>query len=154
PLLHQGQAIGVLKVTSLEPCRYSPADVRTMEMMATLVGAVLGHAIRHEDTAKEYERRLASQRGRAAERAAEAARLDAVLREESVKLVYQPLLRLSDGLIVGYEALCRFPGPERRSPMRWFTDAAGVGRTQELEMLAARKALEALVRMPPPLRLL
>lgn len=153
PLLHEDKAIGVLKVVSPYASAYGRADIRSMEMMATLVGAVLGHAIRYAGLVKEYEQRLEAERGEAAERSAVNARLDALLREGNIELVFQPVIRLSDGAVVGYESLCRFPGAERRSPARWFADAVKAGRALELELLAAGKALQALTRLPPATRL-
>lgn len=71
-----------------------------------------------------------------------------VLRQENLRIVYQPICDLYDGAIVGYEALSRFPEPPSRTPDRWFADAAAIGLGVELEVLAIRKALVALDELP------
>jgi diguanylate cyclase (GGDEF)-like protein len=52
--------------------------------------------------------------------------------------VFQPLVELATGRIVGYEALARFA---QRSPEAWFNQAAACGLSVELEGAALRAAL-------------
>jgi diguanylate cyclase (GGDEF)-like protein len=52
--------------------------------------------------------------------------------------VFQPLVELATGRIVGYEALARF---ERRNPEAWFNQAAACGLSVELEAAAIEAAL-------------
>ena len=59
-------------------------------------------------------------------------------------MVYQPIHRLADGRPVGVEALARFPDQDKRTPDRWFAEAAQVGLGTELEMLAVRQAIRGL----------
>ncbi|WP_406697482.1 sensor domain-containing diguanylate cyclase [Singulisphaera sp. Ch08] len=47
PLAHGGRVVGVLKVFSPLPSRFSDRDVRTLQLMAGLVGAAMGHAAEH-----------------------------------------------------------------------------------------------------------
>jgi diguanylate cyclase (GGDEF)-like protein len=54
--------------------------------------------------------------------------------------VFQPLVELTTGRIVGYEALARFT---RRNPEAWFNQAAACGLSVELEGAALRAALAA-----------
>jgi diguanylate cyclase (GGDEF)-like protein len=54
--------------------------------------------------------------------------------------VFQPLVELATGRIVGYEALARFA---HRSPEAWFNQAAACGLSVELEGAALRAALGA-----------
>lgn len=74
--------------------------------------------------------------------------LDRVLADHSQpRLVFQPIVDLQRGLIVGYEALARFDGPPSASPDRWFSAAARLGVAPQLEarvLCAARAALPAL----------
>lgn len=77
-----------------------------------------------------------------------AASIRQVLEEESLWTVFQPICDLYDGSIVGYEALSRFPEPPKRTPDRWFGDAAAIGLGVALEVLAVRRALTALSELP------
>lgn len=69
-------------------------------------------------------------------------------RPESLEIVYQPIVEIAAGRPVGYEALSRFPGASAEPPNAWFADAHEVGLGTELELLAVRRALEALERIP------
>jgi diguanylate cyclase (GGDEF)-like protein len=53
--------------------------------------------------------------------------------------VYQPLVELATGRIVGYEALARF---SHRNPEAWFNQAAACGLSVELEGAALRAGLQ------------
>jgi EAL domain-containing protein (putative c-di-GMP-specific phosphodiesterase class I) len=64
-------------------------------------------------------------------------------------MVFQPIFELESGAIAGYEALARFSHPLRRSPERWFAEAAEVGLGTELELAAVRKALAQLGALAP-----
>ncbi|THJ29085.1 EAL domain-containing protein, partial [Candidatus Frankia alpina] len=59
------------------------------------------------------------------------------------QIIYQPIFRLADQCIIGVEALSRFPGT-RGGAQRWYTDAATVGLSTELERLAIGRALAVL----------
>ncbi len=67
-------------------------------------------------------------------------------RDEPVTPVFQPVVSLANGRIVGYEALARFPGAGGRTPDVWFAQAHGCGLGAELEAAAIRAALEPLGR--------
>jgi diguanylate cyclase (GGDEF)-like protein len=60
--------------------------------------------------------------------------------------VYQPIHRLRDLAVVGYEALSRFPG-DSRSPAEWFAQATVHGAGPQLEVSAVRAAVTALPRI-------
>ncbi len=60
---------------------------------------------------------------------------------EHVIPVFQPIVSLSDGRIVGYEALTRFGGSSDRTPHEWFTMARLCGLGSQLQALAAARAL-------------
>ena len=87
----------------------------------------------HRD-AEEYERR--------------ARRVDEVLAEERLSMVFQPIVSLVDGHLLGVEALARFDTDPRRPPNEWFAEAEAVGRGVELELSAAALALEQLDSLP------
>ena len=63
-------------------------------------------------------------------------------RDVPVVAVFQPVVDLASGRIVGYEALARFAGSGHRSPDVWFAQAHGCGLGAELEAAAIRAALE------------
>jgi EAL domain-containing protein (putative c-di-GMP-specific phosphodiesterase class I) len=67
-----------------------------------------------------------------------------------VSAVFQPVLDLASGEIVGVEALARFTSRPRRGPDVWFSEAFRAGRGVALELLAVRRALAELPRVPDP----
>jgi PAS domain S-box-containing protein len=82
---------------------------------------------------------------------------DAVLRErlnefltgDSMTIVYQPVVDIRTGNIVGAEALARFNAEPKRGPDFWFDEAWRLGLGMELELEAIRRALLGLATMPP-----
>ncbi len=82
--------------------------------------------------------------------------LDALIGGEGLRSVYQPLVELESGQVVGYEALVRGPvGTPFERPDQLFDAARAAGRLDELDwacrVTAARGALAA--GFPAPLRL-
>lgn len=73
----------------------------------------------------------------------------AVLDRDLLEMVFQPVVDLAEGRIVGVEALARFRTPERRPPDRWFAAAAEVGLQTELEVAAVAAALRRLPDLAP-----
>ena len=67
-------------------------------------------------------------------------------RPNSITPVFQPVVALASGHLVGYEALARFADAPRRSPETWFAQAHGCGLGAELEAAAIRAALEPVGR--------
>ncbi|HVY89080.1 MAG TPA: EAL domain-containing protein [Hyphomonadaceae bacterium] len=61
---------------------------------------------------------------------------------------YQPIFRMSDEAVAGFEALARFTPEPYRPPDEWFNEAADVGLGAELEIAAARQAMLALDALP------
>jgi len=65
---------------------------------------------------------------------------------EPIVPVFQPIVAIGTGRVVGYEALARFPvaaGGEPRSPDAWFAQAGRVGLGPQLEAVAVSAALRA-----------
>ncbi|HEY1824461.1 MAG TPA: EAL domain-containing protein [Acidimicrobiales bacterium] len=60
-------------------------------------------------------------------------------------MVYQAIIALTSGDVVGYEALSRFDAG--REPARWFLEAAAVGLGAELELSAIEAALKDVDRL-------
>src|SRR4051795_2221828 len=77
------------------------------------------------------------------------AEIDSLLAlDEPIKPVYQPLVELTTGRLVGFEALSRFNTEEQRSPDAWFNQAARCGRGLALEMAAIKAALAGAQKRP------
>ena len=60
----------------------------------------------------------------------------------AIQPVFQPLMDLSSGVLVGYEALARFPGRDHRWVDEWFGLARSNGCGPALEAKAIRAALD------------
>lgn len=56
PLLHGGEAVGVLKVVSMRPGRFTDLDAYSMQLLAGLVGAAVAHAALYESKAVSESR--------------------------------------------------------------------------------------------------
>jgi EAL domain-containing protein (putative c-di-GMP-specific phosphodiesterase class I) len=76
------------------------------------------------------------------------ARIEQILADEAIGIVYQPIWSLSRGTPAGYEALARFSAEPLRTPDLWFAEAEQAGLGVELELLAIRRALTGLVAFP------
>jgi EAL domain-containing protein (putative c-di-GMP-specific phosphodiesterase class I) len=103
------------------------------------------HHVRLHRQLGEFERAAESVQG--AHRAA-LARVSAVLRDEDVRMVFQPILAVPGRELVGYEALARFAAVPVQPPDRWFADAEQAGLGTELEVLASAAALRRLPDLP------
>lgn len=72
---------------------------------------------------------------------------------DGLQAVYQPLVDLSRGEVVGYEGLIRFPSLVGVSPDRWFAAARAHGCEDRLEAAALSSVLAARPSLPPDLLL-
>jgi diguanylate cyclase (GGDEF)-like protein len=80
--------------------------------------------------------------------------LPRVLRDASIESLYQPICRLDDGILVGYEALARPLGWGRTSSVEGlFATARHVGLSRELDELCRQRAVEGAGTLPPELLL-
>jgi EAL domain-containing protein (putative c-di-GMP-specific phosphodiesterase class I) len=112
-------------------------DVRFLQVLA----AIIADELCRDPQCLEERRRHAQQITRA---------LDGT----GVMTVLQPIVRLDDRVPVGFEALTRFDGHvPPRPPDEWFAAAWDIGVGEELELIAVRKALGALDRLPDELYL-
>lgn len=96
----------------------------------------------------ELDERRAREQAAAAEFWERSSRIDAVLRENAMSIVFQPIVDLRSGSVMGTEALARFEGEPQRPPNQWFAEAATVGRGEEMELAAVRAALGQLDSLP------
>jgi EAL domain-containing protein (putative c-di-GMP-specific phosphodiesterase class I)/FixJ family two-component response regulator len=79
---------------------------------------------------------------------AQSERIRDVLDGAKLSMVFQPIVDLETEVVVGFEALARFPFAPDRPTEAWFTEAAAVGLRRELELAAVAAALEALPEAP------
>ncbi|WP_347331621.1 sensor domain-containing phosphodiesterase [Marinimicrobium locisalis] len=75
-------------------------------------------------------------------------KVDALLAEDGVAMMWQPVVEMVSGRIIGVEALARFPSAEGMGPPQWFEEAASVGLANELEARAIASGLEILGSLP------
>ena len=73
-------------------------------------------------------------------------RMKAQALARDVVSVFQPIVELTSGRIVGVEALARFRTQRVDSPHQWFTKAWDIGLGLDLELAAARAAISKLNR--------
>ena len=66
----------------------------------------------------------------------------------SMRMVFQPIIDLTDRTVVGLEALSRFGAEPLRSPDLWFAEAASVGLGPRLEMRAVYASVGQVGRLP------
>ncbi|CUA95911.1 EAL domain-containing protein [Thiomonas bhubaneswarensis] len=108
-------------------------DVETMRCFADITAKFIDQQAREEQRRDEL-----------------LSRHTAVLQAQRFSIVYQPIVHLDSGRIVGYEALTRFLDEPVRTPDVWFAEAAEVGLQQALERAVLTKALSQLERLPAP----
>lgn len=75
--------------------------------------------------------------------------IDEVIDSRAFHTVFQPIYSLTDGALVGVEALTRFDVEPYRTPDRWFAAAEHVGRGVELEIAAIEVALTTARLLSP-----
>jgi PAS domain S-box-containing protein len=115
---------------------------------ATRVIVEEGETVEILCSTRPIESRQTIERITSEEHATRLERIREVLRDESIEMVFQPVLDLETGRACAIEALSRFPGDPSLTPDRWFAEAWEVGVGVPLELLAIRKAAEAIQRLP------
>jgi diguanylate cyclase (GGDEF)-like protein len=116
-----------------------PDDAGDGSTLVQLANGALDWAKRSgSETSRRYDPKEISLPTDQEERAEIEALLD---RDEPICPVFQPLVSLSTGRVLGYEALSRFPDPPGRAPDSWFSQATRVGLGPRLEAAALRAAL-------------
>lgn len=124
-------AFGVLSVASHadHAAALLAGRLGSLQDLARLAGAIL------RNQAKTYARteRLRTQ-------------ITSTLAKQAFWPVFQPVVRLSDGALVGYEALTRFT--DGRNPQTHFREATEIGMEVVLEEACAKAALKAARHVP------
>jgi EAL domain-containing protein (putative c-di-GMP-specific phosphodiesterase class I)/DNA-binding NarL/FixJ family response regulator len=120
---------------------------RSTEGRATLSRSIAHNAAEALAEFHSYRLRAVPKHRRAAERIARA------LTGNVMTTVFQPLVDLRSGAVIGVEALSRFEMRPRRSPDQWFAEAGTVGLRTELEIAAVRNAVTSAHGLPCELSL-
>ena len=74
-------------------------------------------------------------------------RLHPIIERGGPNVVLQPIVALTDGTMVGAEALSRFPAEWGKPPDEVFAEAESIGAGIELELLAVRRAVTEVEKM-------
>ena len=148
PLPYGDTIIGVLKVVAPWVDAYQPEDVRTLELLNTLIGATLSHAAHHTSIEAAFNSKIEADRLVADEREELRQRIRGIIDREAFDIAFQPVLALDSGMVVGFEALARFHDSLSKSPDRWFGEALQADLSFELEMAVMGKALASLSQLP------
>jgi EAL domain-containing protein (putative c-di-GMP-specific phosphodiesterase class I) len=74
-------------------------------------------------------------------------RLHPIIERGGPNVVLQPVVALTDGTMVGAEALSRFPAEWGKPPDEVFAEAESIGAGIELELLAVRRAVTEVEKM-------
>jgi EAL domain-containing protein (putative c-di-GMP-specific phosphodiesterase class I)/DNA-binding NarL/FixJ family response regulator len=105
--------------------------------------------VHNADLAAALTARLETDRREARELAVIGERTRQALDGGALRMVFQPVLDVQRGAVVGVEALARFPVEPYRPPNEWFDDARRAGLGDRLELAAVRAALRQLDALPP-----
>lgn len=141
-----------------KPFRYNELLLRLNNLLETRAL----HSRLHRDKAILEARmrdKEATEQAHAERRLAASRRIESVLATDQtpanheggvrLSMVYQPIMDLASGQVLGAEALARFGTEPQRSPAQWFTEAAEVGLGIQLELAAIRRAAEGFALLPP-----
>lgn len=80
--------------------------------------------------------------------------LTRIIENEEIRTVFQPIISLRDGSILGYEALSRGPvNSPLQNPDALFGVATGCGKLWDLELLCRTKALESAYKSGAEIKL-
>ena len=127
-------AIGYV-VKGSDPREILEAVVNAAHGLSTLSPAVAGQVVEVVATQLrgDVDLRIA--------RETELRRIDTALTGLETRIAFQPIWDLRGRSVVGHEALTRFPGEMAPSPDLWFAAAEDYGKSSELEMMSARRAV-------------
>ena len=127
PLRSQGRLLGVLAISAGSASREAPTDEVAQAMSAAIdfaavSAALLGPALHRQSAVSGTQ-----------------AALTQMLTNQDFRPVFQPIVDLRDGSIVGYETLTRFT--DGTDPQSRFTEATRVGMGLDLERATMAAAL-------------
>jgi EAL domain-containing protein (putative c-di-GMP-specific phosphodiesterase class I) len=147
PLQCDGRLVGVLKVVSDKPHAYTQQHVDLLQTLAAFIGSMLHSALEHARVSSIAEGLAGADAHAEATREAERSRIDALIASGGIHAVFQPIIELDDGRIVGFEALSRFDGGDQPlSVDGWFELANRAGMCLELEVACMSAIVDAMAR--------
>lgn len=130
--LADGRVYGTFCCFSTRPDHtLTDRDLAMMRIFADLTGAHIDRTLQEERRTDEAE-----------------ARIRRVLGGDGMSMVFQPIVDIDRGRVVGFEALARFDVEPSRGPDAWFAEAAAVELGVDLELAAVELALRALRELP------
>lgn len=133
--LPDGRTYGMFCCMSAQP---EPSlNARDLKMMRAFADITALQISRDQDVIRKRESTVA--------------RIRQILEGDELTIVYQPIVRLSDERIMGFECLSRFSGSEKWTPDVWFKLAASVDMGVDLEIAAIKKAIATLHCFPEDL---
>jgi len=135
-------AVGYL-VKGSAPGEILEAIRRSLDGMGTLAAEVTA------DVLSELAGHLETNHRTSEEERSRVERIEKIISNGGLKMVFQPVVELKSGRVLGLEALARFQVDEQRPPEAWFAEAAALGLGVELEVKAISLALERLPELPP-----
>jgi len=97
---------------------------------------------------RELDERLAEDRRLAQHRRHRADLMGQVLLGDGLGIVFQPVVALDSGSVVGVEALSRFAHEPIRPPDEWFAEAKELGLAERLELVSVQQALTVVEQLP------
>jgi EAL domain-containing protein (putative c-di-GMP-specific phosphodiesterase class I)/CheY-like chemotaxis protein len=122
----------VLRIRHLLEARTHHLD---LEAQRSSLAAQLREHSRREDAEAERKRHATK-------------RIRHVLDRRAITIVFQPIVELREGTVLGFEALSRFEDEPKRGPDGWFAEAREVGLGRDLELAAVELALSQIPNMP------
>jgi EAL domain-containing protein (putative c-di-GMP-specific phosphodiesterase class I) len=146
PLQCEGQLVGVLKVVSDHVNAYTRRHMDLMQTLAAFIGSMLHSALEHARVSAIVENAASMDAGAAAVREDERSRVESLIGAGAIRAVFQPIIDLADGRIVGFEALSRFDGGDSLSVDGWFEMANRAGMCFELEVACMSAIVGAMAR--------
>lgn len=97
---------------------------------------------------RELDAQLEAERSRARRQRARIDVMRQVLEGDNFRIVFQPIVALENGSVVGVEALARFTPEPVRPPDEWLAEAHELGFGRRLELLCVQRALVAVGDLP------
>jgi EAL domain-containing protein (putative c-di-GMP-specific phosphodiesterase class I)/CheY-like chemotaxis protein len=142
-MLHSGAVSYLVKGASgediLEAIRRSVRGQSSLssEVTGDVIQELVGHLELRRHEAEKHRRRVAFMRRIAV--------------GDGLDMVFQPIVHLASGRVVGKEALARFLATPNRPPDLWFAEAEEIGLRGDVELAAVRLALSRLETLDPEL---
>lgn len=131
PIRWEGETIGVVAVvtSSADAEQWMPSRLGVLTEIGSFSGMLLGPQAAQRSQREELRAYIAQ-----------------VIADGAFRIVFEPVVHLPSGAVIGYEALTRFT--DREPPDRRFDAAQAVGLGSELEAACARRALADAESLP------